>query len=289
MFASVWVRSARNRPSSSRASSIFVTWSRPCASETKASDRRRGPFDRAADRLGGEGDEGLLGVVEDLRAEAAADVRGDDAQLVLGDAEHEGAHQQPDDVRVLRGGPERVLVVAGVVLADRGPRLHGVRHQPVVDELERRDVWRGADRLVGRGGVVVEEAPVEAEVGAGIVVDQRRLGVEGGAHVDDRGQLLDVELDRLGGVARLGQRLGDHRGDRIADVADLALGEDRVLRLLHRLAVAVGDQPAAGDAADALEVLRGEDLEHARHRLGRARCRCLRMRPCATSERRKCT
>ena len=143
MFASVWVRSARNRPSSSRASSIFVTWSRPCASETKASDRDRGPLDRAADRLGGEGDEGLLGVVEDLRAEAAADVRGDDPQLVLGDAEHEGAHQQPDDVRVLRGGPERVLVVAGVVLADRGPRLHGVRHQPVVDELERRDVWRG--------------------------------------------------------------------------------------------------------------------------------------------------
>ena len=80
-----------------------------------------GPFHRPAEELGGAGDEGLLAVVEDLRAEAAADVRGDDAQLGLGDAEDEGAHQEADDVRVLAGGEEGVFVGAGVVLG-RPPR-----------------------------------------------------------------------------------------------------------------------------------------------------------------------
>ena len=39
MLARVSVLSARNFPSLSIASSIFVTWSRPCASDTNASDR----------------------------------------------------------------------------------------------------------------------------------------------------------------------------------------------------------------------------------------------------------
>ena len=99
-------------------------------------------------------------------------------------------------------------------------------------------------------------------------MDLRRALGEGGAHVDDGGERVDLELDRLGGVAGLGQRLGDDGGDGVADVADLVLGEDRVLRLLHHLAEAVGDLPAAGDAADSGEVGGGEDLEHARHRLG---------------------
>ena len=59
------------------------------------------PLDRPAEPCGGPGDERLLGVVEDLGAEAAADIGRDHAQLVLGDAEDEGAHQQADDVRVL--------------------------------------------------------------------------------------------------------------------------------------------------------------------------------------------
>jgi hypothetical protein len=37
----------------------------------------------------------------DLGAEAAADVGRDHAQLVLRDLQHERAHRQPDDVRVL--------------------------------------------------------------------------------------------------------------------------------------------------------------------------------------------
>ena len=47
------------------------------------------------------------------------------------------------------------------------------------------------------------------------VVGQRVLDVG-----DDR-QVVVVDVDELGGVHRLGAGLGDHEGDRVADVADL--------------------------------------------------------------------
>jgi hypothetical protein len=47
---------------------------------------RLGPLDRPAELAGDDQREDLLGVDVELGAEAAADVRGDDAQLVLGDA-----------------------------------------------------------------------------------------------------------------------------------------------------------------------------------------------------------
>ena len=43
-----------------------------------------GPLDRPADLAGGPGDDRLLGIVEDLGAEAAADIGRDDAQLASG-------------------------------------------------------------------------------------------------------------------------------------------------------------------------------------------------------------
>ncbi len=231
----------------------------------------RGPLDRTADLLGGPGDEGLLGVVVDLGPEAAADVRRHDAQLVLGNAEHEGAHQQADDVRVLRRREERVLVVGVVELADRAARLDRVRDQAVVGQLQRRDVVRAADRLIDGLLVLLDEAPVEAEVRRQLVMDLGRPVRERCAHVDDGGQVLDVEHDRLGGAAGLLERLRDDGRDRVADMPDAAMGQDRVPRLLHDLAEAVGHLPAAGDAADVLEVLAGEDADHARHSLRGAR------------------
>ena len=59
------------------------------------------PLDRPAHFLGRPGDEGFLGIVKNLRTKAAADIGGDHAQLVLRNGEHERAHQQADDMRVL--------------------------------------------------------------------------------------------------------------------------------------------------------------------------------------------
>ena len=82
----------------------------------------RGPLHRPPQQLRRPGDEGLLAVVEDLRAEGAADVGRHHPELVLRDVEHEGAHQEPDHVRVLARRPERVLVVPGSYspIAQRG-------------------------------------------------------------------------------------------------------------------------------------------------------------------------
>ena len=96
-----------------------------------------GPLHRPADPLRRQQADALLGVDEDLGAEAAADVRRDDAQLVLGRDADERRDHQARDVRVLAGGVEREAVGAAVVLADRGARLDRVRHQAVVDQLDR--------------------------------------------------------------------------------------------------------------------------------------------------------
>ena len=61
--------------------SPWVMLSRPWVSERKASERSLAQLDGAAELAGGVADEGVLGVEEELHAEAAADVRRDDAEL----------------------------------------------------------------------------------------------------------------------------------------------------------------------------------------------------------------
>ena len=228
-----------------------------------------GPLDRAAQRLGREGDERLLVVVEDLGAEAPAHVGRHHAQLVLRDAQHERPHQEPDHVRVLRGGVERVLPVVRGVVAECHARLHRVRDQAVVHQLQRGHVGGLGEGLLDRRLVLLHEAPVVAEVRGEVVMDLGRAILQRRLHVHHGRKLGDLDLQRLGGVARLGQRLGHHDRHGVADVAHLAVGQHRMLGLLHRRPVLVGDLPAAGQPPHAGEVLRREDLEHAGHGLGR--------------------
>ena len=113
------------------------------------------PFHRPADlACDAQSADDLLGIDEDLRAEAAADIGRDHAQLVLGRHADEGRDHEPRHMRVLRRVPEREAVGAGIVFADRGARLDRVRHQAVVDDVELGDVLgrleRGLDRLLRR-------------------------------------------------------------------------------------------------------------------------------------------
>ena len=123
----------------SSASSAVLTWSRPCASDMNASVRSAVHFTGRLQLAGGPGDDRLLGIVIDLAAEAAADIRRDHAQLVLGDLQHESAHQQPDHVRVLAGGVQRVVAGRRIEIAERRARLHRVRDQPVVGQVQLHD------------------------------------------------------------------------------------------------------------------------------------------------------
>ncbi len=227
-----------------------------------------GPLHRPAHLARRPGDDRLLGVVEDLGAEPAAHVGRHDAQLVLRDVQHEGAHQQADDVRVLAGGVEREIPARRIEVADRRARLHRVRDQPVVHQVELHDLGRAGERPIDR--VFVAEVPVVADVAGHLVMHRRRAGRDGVAQVGDGGKVVEVDDELLGRVLRLLARLGDHDGDGVADMAHLADSEHGMRRLGHRRAVLVVDLPAAGHAADVvgLHVGAGEHRDHARPGLG---------------------
>ncbi len=88
------------------------------------------------------------------------------------------------------------------------------------------------------------------------------------ARLGDGGQHVEVDLDRLGGVARGLQRVGNDEGDRIADMAHGAVGQHRMRRGRHVRAVAVVQRHRTGQRADAvgLQLRRGIDRAHPRHR-----------------------
>jgi hypothetical protein len=109
---------------------------------------RLGPLDRPAELAGDDQREDLLGVDVELGAEAATDVRGDDAQLVLRDARGQRQHH-PQDVRDLRGRPHRELVRRGDRRHDDAAGLHRGRQQALLAEAASHD-----DRVVaGRATV----------------------------------------------------------------------------------------------------------------------------------------
>ncbi len=139
-----------------------------------------GPFHRPLEFPRRPGADGLLGVDEDLRAEAAADVGRHHPELVLGRELNECGNHQPGHVGILTGGVKRDLVAAGVVVADGGPRFDSVGDQPVVDQLQLGDVVclferRVRGRLVANLPVITKIAR-RVRVHLGRVLLQRRGG-----------------------------------------------------------------------------------------------------------------
>ena len=209
--------------------------------EVAAVDRRErvlgallDPLHRRAEAAGERDGEQLLGVDVELGAEAAADVRGDHAQLRLGHPER-GRGEQPQDVRHLRRRPERD-VAAGLRPGDDAARLDRVRDQ------RRLDVAVLHDHV----GAVVERARSRAS-------RRRRRSCRGSSWTSVAPscaaaststidvERLVVDLDELGRVDRVRARVGDHDRDAVALVVDLVDGEREVLGALHVL----GHRPGA--------------------------------------------
>ena len=173
--------------------------------------------------------------------------------------------------------PEREALAAGVVFGDRRARLHRVRHQAIVDEVERGDV-RG--RLEGRiGRRLIAEVPVVDGVAWGDLVDLRRalalrLGRDRPPPAVPRNRPSTVSAASLAWrqVSAITTATG------IADIAGLAGGERRMRRHLHRRAVLGMDHPAADQVADLVgrKIRAGQHRDHARHRAAALRCRSLR-------------
>ena len=225
----------------------------------------RCPLDDAAGLLRRPEADDLLGIGEDLRAEAAADVGGDDPELVLRRDIDEGGEHDPKEMRVLGGVPERQMFVAGIVLGDHGTRLHGARHRAVVDDIEPGDVRGAGERLLGRRGVA--ELPVEDQVvGAGFV-DLRSAGFQRRRGVHHRRQHVVVDVHRGGCILGLSPGFGDDRQNGLADEAHAPDRQRRVRAHFHRRPILGMDHPAANDVGDAAgcQFLAGMDRDHPRH------------------------
>ena len=228
------------------------------------------PFDRpSADPLRGPEADHLLGIDEDLGAEAAADIRRDDAQLVLGRDADEGGDHEPGHMRVLARGVEREMVFARIVVADGRARLHRVRHEAVVDDVEARHMRRAGEGRVG--GRLVAERPLEDHVVWRDVVDLRATARLSRLH---HGRQLAIgHVHELGRRLGLSQRLRHDDRDMVADIAHLALREHGVRARLHGRSVLGVDHPAADETADLVlrDVVAGQHRDHARGlpRLGR--------------------
>ncbi len=226
------------------------------------------PFHRRAGELGGETAENVFGVEPTLHPETAADILGDHADFRLRYLEDVGREKAAELVRALRGAAQGQALVAGVVVGDRAARLHGVGGEPVDHHSVLDDVEGTREGGIGRrlvAGLVHEGEVVRAFVvnRAGARLDRVLERRHGGQHVV-------VDRDRLGGILGLVQRLGDHEGDRLADIPHRVPGESglgageggRAVAALARRVGLLGAEPRDG------RVVAGERQHHARHAPG---------------------
>ena len=192
-------------------------------------------LDRPPRRLRRERRHDRVGAHPQFSAEPAADIRRDDADLLLGDQQRLAhvAHRPSDH---LVAGPQRQFVA--VPRRDGGVRLH--HHVALVGrgiggvELHRR-AGEGAREVTARGLHLVALGDRRA------VLDRLQLVLALGAGI--------IDADALGGVARLLERLGDDDRDRLIVMFDLRPGE-------HRRGMRLGLAELAG-------VLVGHDRQHA--------------------------
>ena len=170
-------------------------------------------------------------------------------------------------MRVLRCRPAGIVILGLVIDAERGTRLHRIRHEAVVDEVERGDMGGRCDGLVD--GLQIADFPVIDLVARRVVVDLRRTRFQGIDSAGDSRQDVVIDLDRLGGVTRLGLGVGDNDRHRIADIAHLLVRQRAPVAHIHRRTVLGVDHPAANQRTDPIRrhFGAGQNTDHARHLL----------------------
>jgi hypothetical protein len=129
-------------------------------------------------------------------------------------------------VRVLRAGVERVAFAAGIVIAERHARLHGVGGKPVVFQPHRDDMRRASERRIGCRLVAEHQAVADVALRT-IVPDLGGGGLDRILDIAGARQRLVINLDQVGGVACLRRGLGHHQRDPLADEAHLVGREHR--------------------------------------------------------------
>ncbi len=182
------------------------------------------PFHRPAELERGGRDDGLLRIEDGLRPEAAADVGRDHADRFEFAAEELGEHAAAD-MRRLRARPDGQQIAHRIVARHDRAGFHRHAAAAVLPDRLAEDM-RGL--LKSRVDIAIGERKAGGDVEIEIAVAARRAVLDAVAAVGDGGQ--HVIADAYGGGRVLGDiaAVGDHDGDRLADIADFVARQGRL-------------------------------------------------------------
>ena len=235
-------------------------------------------FHRPAELLRRPGQQRIFGEEGIARAEIAAHVAAHRAALLHRHAERAGQGLALAHHAAAGAGPDRVAVLL-VDEAQRRARLHRRAGDAVDPGLEFDDMLGRGESGVGLR--LVADFGIDRDIVAAVVPHRGRARLHriGGAH--DRRQHLVIDLDQLGGVMRLVERLGDHHRHRLADILHRLVGHRQVTRVIDLVIglqrqIDIGRADIGGGMRDRLAPVgdpigAGIDRDHARRLLCRAR------------------
>ena len=215
---------------------------------------RLDPLDRSSDLERADDRAHVSGIDRHFVAEAAAEIRRDHMDLVLGNAGDE-RQRRAIDVRRLRRHVE-LQPPHRVEVRDAAARLERRGMTPLEPEALLDPLRAGRHRA--SGAFLVADFPMKDVVRLALAVrpEQHLVGLRG-ERIGDDGQRRIVDLHRLGAVDGRRARLGEHGGD------FLILEEHLANREHHLLVEPVkGRQPAEPGG---LEVFAGDHGLDARH------------------------
>ena len=230
------------------------------------------PAHRTPGDLGCPQRQRIFRIAAALHAKAAAHIVADHAELVLRQFEDAVGQCRPGGMHRLDRAADRIAVLIRGRIAARQPR------GSMLFAVTRLIGIGVADNAVGLGKGRIDSGLVadlvkERLVARVLVPHRGRAGRKRRFGADHRRQRLVLDLDQFGGILCLVQRLGDDERDRVPDIADAVLRQQRLRADKGRRAIAPPAAHAGHQGAEPApaQILAGQHGEHAGR--GRAACR----------------
>ena len=180
------------------------------------------PFHRLADQPRRERNEKILRIELALDAEAAADVDLDHVDVGLGDTKHRRERATVEEQN-LGGAEHRESFFRRVPFRNLAAGLQRRSGQSVATECFLARVFR-----LGEGRFGVAERRHVAHRAVAEPVEQCGFIMRRHMPVRQRRQALDVQFDLFQRILGQRLRLSHHHSNRLADIAHLVLGDDRL-------------------------------------------------------------
>ena len=177
---------------------------------------RLAPFNGLADLNRQIGDQSLFGIDVEFGSESAAHLGSNHAHQGLGKIQHRGdlGSQQ---MRNLRGTPQRKLAFPRLVIRQDAARLHGDGNQTLVYDALLDHFVR---RLEGRFQVTAFQLPLESDIIFVAGVQRRGAFGDGLLRIHDRRERFVIHFDQIERVARRVAVGGHYRGHQFAHKAN---------------------------------------------------------------------